>query len=163
VAAFAQLAVVGRGSNTCIYVIAIFTMCGSTEQCICIKFCFKIGKTATETYRLLQQTYDEDAMGRTQVFDWFRRFKEGAPGAKQNKGHVTGIFGSEGIVHHEYAPDGQTINKEFYLEILRRLRESVRRKKPEKWQDGNWVLHHDNAPAHTSRLVQQFLAKHGTA
>ena len=41
VAAFAQLAVVGRGSNTCVYVIAIFTMCKSTEQRICTKFCFK--------------------------------------------------------------------------------------------------------------------------
>ena len=53
VAAIAQLAVVVRGSNTCVYVIAIFTMCESTEQWICIKFCFKIGKTATETYQLL--------------------------------------------------------------------------------------------------------------
>jgi transposase len=25
------------------------------------------------------------------------------------------------------------------------------------------ILHHDNAPAHTSHLVQQFLAKHDTA
>ena len=53
VAAFAQLAVVGRGSNACVYVIASFTMCERTEQRICIKFCFKIGKTATETYQLL--------------------------------------------------------------------------------------------------------------
>jgi len=73
-AAFSQLAAVGRGSNTCVYVIAIFTMCESTEQRICIKFCFKIGETATETYQLLQQAYGEDTMGRTQVFDWFRRF-----------------------------------------------------------------------------------------
>ena len=76
-AAFAQLAVVGRGSNTCVYVKSIFTICESTEQGICIKFCFKIGKTATETYQLLQQAYGEDAMGHTQVFDWFRQFKEG--------------------------------------------------------------------------------------
>jgi len=75
-AAFAQLAVVGHGSNTCDYVIAIFTMCVSTEQCICIKFCFKIGKTTMETYQLLQQAYGQDAMGHTQVFDWFRRFKD---------------------------------------------------------------------------------------
>ena len=54
VAAFAQLSVVDRRSNTCVYVIAIFTTCESTEQRICIKFCFKIGKTATETYQLLQ-------------------------------------------------------------------------------------------------------------
>jgi hypothetical protein len=67
------------------------------------------------------------------------------------------------IVHHEYASEGQTINKEFYLEVLRHLRESFRRKQPEIWRDGDWNLHHDNAPAHTSHLVQQFLAKHGTA
>jgi len=73
------------------------------------------------------------------------------------------LFDSEGIVHHEYAPDGQTINKEFCVEVLHRLRESVRRKRSEKWWDGDWILHHDNAPAHTSHLVQQFLAKHGTA
>jgi hypothetical protein len=30
-------------------------MCESTEQRICIKFCFKIGKTAMEMYELLQQ------------------------------------------------------------------------------------------------------------
>ena len=83
-AAFAQLAVVGRGSNKCLYVIAIFTMCESSEQHISIKFCFKIGKIATETYQLLQQAYGEDAMGRTQVFDWFRRFKEGRTSVESN-------------------------------------------------------------------------------
>ena len=73
------------------------------------------------------------------------------------------FFDSEGIVHHEYALDWQTINKEFYLEVLRRLRASVFRKRQEKWRDGDWILNHDNAPAHTSHLVQQFLAKYGTA
>jgi len=29
------------------------------------------------------------------------------------------FFYSEGIVHNEYAPDVQTINKEFYAEVLR--------------------------------------------
>ena len=119
-AAFAQLAVVVRGSETCVYVIAIFTMCESIKQRISIKFCFKIGKTATETYQLLQQAYGEDAMGRTQVFGWFCRFKECR---SKKKVMLLAFFDSEGIVHHKYAPDGQTINKEFYLEVLRRLRE----------------------------------------
>ena len=48
-------------------------------------------------------------------------------------------------------------------EVFRRLRESVRRKRPEKWRDDDWILHHYNAHAHISHLVQQFLAKHGTA
>ena len=83
-AALAQLAVVGRGSNTCVYVIAIFMMCESTEQHICIKFCFKIRKTTTETFQVLQQAYGEDAMGRTQMFDWFRQFKEGRTSVESN-------------------------------------------------------------------------------
>ena len=98
-AAFAHFAVVGRGSNTFVYVIMIFTMCESTEQRICIKFCFKIGKTATETYQLLQQACGEDAVSRTQMFDWFRRFKEGRTSVESDppigttvKGHVTGVF-----------------------------------------------------------------------
>ena len=49
------------------------------------------------------------------------------------------------------------------MEILRRSRVSVRRKRPENWRGGNWIRHHDNAAAHTSHLVQQFLGKHGTA
>ena len=44
VAAFAQLAVVGRGSNTCIYAIAIFTTCESTEQRIASRFVLKSEK-----------------------------------------------------------------------------------------------------------------------
>jgi hypothetical protein len=32
-----------------------------------------------------------------------------------------------------------------------------RRKRPEKWKNG-FVLHHDNAPCHTSLVIPQFLA-----
>ena len=45
---------------------------------------------------------------------------------------------------------GQTVNQEFYLEILRRLRENVRRKRRELWRSGDSFLDHDNAPAHTA-------------
>jgi hypothetical protein len=57
-------------------------MCESTEQRICIKFSSKIRKIAMEMYQLLQQVYSEDAMGRTQVFDWFHCFKEGRTSAE---------------------------------------------------------------------------------
>ena len=69
------------------------------------------------------------------------------------------FFYSEGNVELEYAPDEQTINKKLYVEVLRRLRESVRRKLPEKWRDGNWILYRHNATAHTSHLVQQFFCQ----
>jgi len=35
------------------------------------------------------------------------------------------FFNVRGIVHHEFVPPGQTGNQEFYLEFLRRLRETV--------------------------------------
>jgi len=64
-----------------------------------------------------------------------------------------------GIVHKEFVPPDQTLNGKFYCEFLRRLRENVRRKQPEIWKNGNWLLHHDNAPAHTSISVKEFLTK----
>ncbi|GFU44955.1 mariner Mos1 transposase [Trichonephila clavipes] len=71
------------------------------------------------------------------------------------------FFDADGIVHHEYAPKGQKVNKEFYLDVMRRLREAVRRKRPVLWVSSHWILHHDGAPAHTTNLVQQFLTKYG--
>ena len=62
-------------------------------------------------------------------------------------------------MHREFVPQGQTVNQVFYKQVLRRFRESVRRKRPEKWRTGDWFLHHDNAPAHKAISVRQFLDK----
>jgi transposase len=48
--------------------------------------------------------------------------------------------------------------KEMCIEILRRLRDGVRRKRPQKWRTNSWFLLHENAPAHRSVLVKDFLA-----
>ena len=45
---------------------------------------------------------------------------------------------------------------------MRRLREAIRKKLPELWKNNSWLLHHDNAPAHSSLLVRNFLAKNNT-
>ncbi|KAJ4449971.1 hypothetical protein ANN_01378 [Periplaneta americana] len=74
---------------------------------------------------------------------------------------LTVFFDVRGIVHHEYAPEGQTVTKEYYHDVLRRLRDAVRHKRPDMWTAKNWHLHHDNAPAHSSQLIHTFLAKHG--
>lgn len=263
------------------------------EQRVCVKFCCKTDKTFTETWALLQQTYKEDCMSRSQCHEWFKRFKSGRTSIeeesrsgrpststndenidavrsviranrrltvrevaeevgisigscheiltvklgmhrvsaklvprlltddqKENRvkisqelldrastdknfiktiitGDETWVYGYDietkaqssqwigkmsprpkkarmsrsnlklmliiffdyrGVVHHEFVPQGQTVNKEFYVQVLRRLREDVRRKRPELWKNKSWVLHHDNAPSHSSLLVSQFLA-----
>ena len=47
------------------------------EQRACIKFCFKLEKTATECYEMLKTAFGEQAMGRSQTFQWFSRFEAG--------------------------------------------------------------------------------------
>ena len=53
--------------------------------------------------------------------------RRGARCEAKQKSFYWRFFDFEGIVHHEYAPDGLTFNKDFYVGVLRRLRESVRR------------------------------------
>jgi hypothetical protein len=70
------------------------------------------------------------------------------------------FFNSSGIVHMEFIPEGATVDKHRYNDILSRLHNSIRRKRSELCRKKNWLLLHDNAPAHLSVLVQEELAKH---
>jgi histone-lysine N-methyltransferase SETMAR len=47
------------------------------EQRVCIKFCQKLGETATETYEMLQQAFRGTALSRSKAFEWYSRFKNG--------------------------------------------------------------------------------------
>lgn len=266
------------------------------EQRANIKFCFKIGKTATETYNLIKQVYGDDALSRGRVFEWFARFRDGREeleddahtGRPKNvrtqemiekvkelllsdrrttlkmmeetlninretirlivtedlgkrklcarfvphvltdeqKKHrkdackdlittadanrnfldsiVTGdeswcyqydpetkrqsmewrsstsprkqkfrfeksktkvmlitFFDSTGIIHKEFVPPGQTINKDYYKEVLQRLVKRIHRVRPQFHEKGSWFLLHDNARPHTALLVKEFLANNG--
>ena len=42
-----------------------------------IKFCFKLGKNATEMYGMLQTAFPPSCMNWASVFEWHKRFKEG--------------------------------------------------------------------------------------
>jgi len=51
------------------------------------------------------------------------------------------------------------VNKEIHIDILRSLKDRVRRERHDKWRTNSWLILHDNAPAHRSVLVKDFLAK----
>jgi hypothetical protein len=55
--------------------------------------------------------------------------QKGTTGSKQCEGDTV-FFHYRGVVHLEYAPLGQAVNKEYY-QVLHHLREAVRRKRPE--------------------------------
>ena len=46
------------------------------EDRYAIKFCFKLGKNATETYGILQTAFLPSCMNRASVFEWHKGFKE---------------------------------------------------------------------------------------
>lgn len=256
------------------------------EQRVCIKFCCKLDKSASETYRMIKEAFGEEALSRARIFEWYKRFKKGRDfigdnhrsgrplsshhkivqvnkviledtrqsirdvcnivhisyGAcqriiaeelglrrisgkfvprllsneqrehrvqvcktlqqvdkddsdflskvitggerwvyygydprkhfktpikpkskksgkppKKGKSVMIVFFDSQGIVHHEFVPPGETITESFYCDVLRHLCESVKHKRPTLWSSKDWLLHHDIAPAHTSLLVREFL------
>ena len=69
------------------------------------------------------------------------------------------FFDIKGIVHFEFLPQGQTVNQYVYKEILRHLMRSVWDKRRDLWENNAWVLHHDNAPAHSVLSIRQFLVE----
>ena len=264
------------------------------EQRANIKFCFKLGKSFTETHNLLKQVYSDNCLSRTRVYAWYKRFQEGRediqddehPGPSntvvtqsniekvrefiknepksslrymemelnmsKNSIHriltnhlnlrkvcakfvphkltdyqkslriqhckdlikeskkdpnfkysiVTGdetwcfqydpetkrqsaewkhptepkpkksrlekskvktmlicFYDSEGIIHTEFLPPGQTITAVFYLGVMKRLLARIRRVRPQYREKGSWRLLHDNAPSHRSNLITDFLTK----
>ena len=55
------------------------------EEGYVIKFCFKLGKNATETYGMLQAAFRASYMNRVSVFEWHKRFKEGRESVRDDE------------------------------------------------------------------------------
>ena len=75
---------------------------------------------------------------------------------------LTVFFDIRGVVHYEFLPEGQTVNKEYYLGVMRYLREAIRKKRPDLWKNNSWILHLDFAPSHTALIISEFLTKKST-
>jgi hypothetical protein len=66
------------------------------------------------------------------------------------------FFDIRGTIHFEFVPEKTTVNQTFYAEVLKRLIEALRYKQGELWEDCSLILHHNNAPAHSSLRASQF-------
>jgi hypothetical protein len=51
------------------------------------------------------------------------------------------FFNIRGIIHFEFVPEGKTVNQIFYVEVLKRLIDAMRRE--ELWRNWSLVLHHE--------------------
>jgi hypothetical protein len=55
------------------------------EQCINIKFCTKLRKSVSETLQILTEAHGADAMKKSSVFEWHKKFKEGREDVKDDE------------------------------------------------------------------------------
>lgn len=136
------------------------------EQRSAIKFCLRNEFSAAETLRMLQKAFGDSTMSQKNVYKWYKDFKEGRkrvddlersgrPSTSTDEQHVNEI--KELVLKNR-----QTVNKEYYLSVMRRLREAIRKKRPELWANNSWFLHHDNAPSHTALILRDHFAKNST-
>ena len=56
-----------------------------------------------------------------------------------------------------WVPTGQTVNKDYYVEVLREFRKRFHQKRPALFKSAQWQFHQDNAPVHNSILVTDHL------
>ena len=75
---------------------------------------------------------------------------------------VTVFFDCNGVVHPEFMPHCRTVNKIYYLGVMRRLRQAIHQNRTEFSKNQSWILHYDNAAAYTSMFVREFLTKNKT-
>ena len=67
------------------------------------------------------------------------------------------FFNHQEMVHNEFVPPGQTVIQHFYKKVLTHLVNKIRQKPRASWVRKTWILHHDNAPAHTVLSMKKFL------
>ena len=71
------------------------------------------------------------------------------------------FFDSTGMIYMHWVPTGQTVNNEYYVEVLREFRKRFHWKRPALFKSGQWHFHQDNAPVHNSSVVTDYLTKMG--
>ena len=129
---------------------AIWTL----EERYAIKFCFKLGKNAMRwKLDLLLWPRDQETEFPVKAC-WLS--KKARQSKYTHKHCMIAFFDSIGTIFMLWVPTGQTVNKEYYVEVLRKR---FRRKRPALFKSGQWHFHQDNTPVHNSILVTDYLTK----
>ncbi len=83
------------------------------------------------------------------------------------KSMLTAFFDVKGVILSEFLPQGETVTADEYIKTLQRLRENIRRKRPQLWGRGQvrrgdvrpFLLHHDNVSSHTAVPTLAFIGE----
>jgi hypothetical protein len=73
--------------------------------------------------------YGYDVETKAQLSQWVGQGSPRPKKARMSRSDMVMLmvfFDWQGVIHYEFVPRGQTVNKEFYVAVLKRLREAVR-------------------------------------
>ena len=135
---------------------AIWTL----EEWYAIKFCFKLGKNAMWwKLDLLLWPRDQEKKFPVEAC-WLSQTQEGQT-EQINPQTFDGPFFWQH--RHDLHALGShwTVNKEYYVEVLREFRKRFHWKRPALFKSGQWHFYQDNAPVHNFILVTDYLTKMG--
>ena len=137
---------------------AIIEISDFREQRAYIRFCFKLGKTATEGYEMFKTAFGEPKLNPVngKVRDHLDRRRQGKREATSSQCWFVSSIRRELFTKNVFLLVKQLILHST-SKSWKRLRENVPRKRPDQWRNNTWLLHHDNAPAHTALLIRRFL------
>ena len=117
------------------------------EERYAIKFCFKLEKMLPqkrmECFRLL---FGHLAWIEHEFLSGIRDSRKAGSLWEM----VRGVRGVRKSIHQSWVPTGQTVNKEYYVEVSSDFRKRFLGKRPALFKSGHWHFQQDNAPIHNS-------------
>ena len=123
---------------------------GNNDFRTALIFCYHLKKIAAESHRMLVEAYGEHALGRSQCFEWFKKFKSGNFDVRNEE------RGTWNVIYYELLKPGEKVNPERYRQQMIDLNQGLLEKRSEyKKRQHKVILLHDNAPSHTAKPVKE--------
>ena len=119
---------------------------GNYELRTALIFCYRLKKSAAESHRMLVEAYGEHAVGKSQCFEWFKKFRSGNFDVRNEE------RGTWNVIYYELLKPGETVNTERYRRQMIDLNQALREKRSEyQKRQQKVILLHDNAQQNLSR------------
>lgn len=113
--------------------------CATLEIVQCIKFCLWNEISVAKMFRLTKKSFGYHTLLEVVKLlktknipdDYQPLPMDNTPSKSKIKVMLIVFFDYRGVLHSEFLPSGQTVNKDYYLSVMFRLREAIHKKRSE--------------------------------